>query len=182
MSQNTLVIFKNPEYYISRLDESTLHTPLNNNNLNTNLKSINLKNKKILNENGSANLYLTFGFYTSDEYNAPLIFIPVKLEQDGDEFKLSYSSHDKIRLNTSLELKLNENKITLPKKEIKSETDMISYLTEVNKLGDVKPFITLGLFDFTTSLAFNDLNKFEESEELGDILNGSDKTIHFIES
>lgn len=182
LSQNTLAIFKNPEYYINRLDESTLHTPLNNNNLKTNLNSINLKNKKILNENGSANLYLTFGFYTSDEYNAPLIFIPVKLELDEDEFKLSYSSHDKIRLNTSLELKLNENKIELPHKEIKSETDMISYLTEVNKLGDVKPFITLGLFDFTTSLAFNDLNKFEESEELGDILNGYDKTIHFNES
>ena len=182
LSQNTLAIFKNPEYYINHLNELVLHTPLNNNDLNNNLASIYLKNKKIHNESGVVNLYLTFGFYTSDDFNAPLIFIPVKLEQKEDKFKLYYSSHDKIRLNTSLELKLKENNIILPQKEIKSETDMISYLTEVNKLGNVKPFITLGLFDFTTSLAFIDLNKFDESEELYDILNDSDKNIHFNES
>lgn len=181
LSQNTLAIFKNPKFYINRLNEPVLHTPLNNIDLNNNLKLINLKNKKILSESGSASLYLTFGFYTSDDFNAPLIFIPVNLEQEDDEFKLSYDSHDEIRLNTSLEIKLKEDKITLPKKEIKSEQDMISYLTDVNNIGDVKAFITLGLFDFTNALAFNDLNKFNESEDLENLLKDSDNTIQFNE-
>lgn len=182
ISQNTLAIFKNPEFYINRLNETTLHTPLNNNDLNTNLNAINLINKKILNENGLPNLYLTLGFYTAGEFNAPLIFIPVKLEKNEGKFEVSYDSHDKIRLNKSLELKLKEHKITLPKREIKSETDMISYLTAVNNLGDIKSFIILGLFDFTTSIAYDDLEKFSESSELNNLLKGSDKTIQFNEN
>ncbi|MCI7291293.1 MAG: DUF4011 domain-containing protein [Methanobrevibacter woesei] len=181
-SQNTLAIFKNPKFYIPRLNESVLHTPLSKDDLNIHLNSINLKNKKILYENGLANLYLTFGFYTSDEFNAPLIFIPVKLEKNSDKFELTYDSHDKIRLNTPLKLKLEEKGIDLPQTEIKSETDMISYLTKVNKLGNIKTFISLGLFDFSTSLVFDDLNKFKDSIELNDLLNDSDKTIQFNES
>lgn len=180
--QNTLAIFKNPEFYISRLNESILHTPLNKNDLDTNLNLITLNSKKIYLEYGLANLYLAFGFYTSDNFNAPLIFIPVKLEKNDSKFKLSYDSHDKIRLNDSLELKLKENNILLPQKEITSETDMISYLTAVNKLGTIKAIITLGLFDFTIPLAFKDLKKFNESVELNNILENSDATIQFNEN
>ena len=183
ISQNTIAIFKNPEFYINRINETVLHTPLNNNDLNNNLNLISLKNKKNLNEEGLPNLYLTFGHYTSDDFNAPLIFIPVKLEKnEEDKFELSYDSHDKIRLNTSLELKLKEKNITLPKREIVSETDMISYLTAINKLGDNKAFITLRLFDFTTSIAYNDLEEFNESDELNNLLKDSDKSIQFNES
>lgn len=182
ISQNTLAIFKNPEFYINRLNETTLHTPLNNNDLNNNLNLIYLKNKKILSESGLPNLYLTLGFYTADEFNAPLIFIPVKLEKNDDKFELSYYSHDKIRLNTSLELKLKEKNITLPKREIESETDMISYLTAISKLGDIKSFIALGLFDFTNAIAFSDLEKFAGSNELNNLLKDSDKTFQFNES
>ena len=182
LSQNTLAIFKNPEFYINRLNETVLHTPLNNNDLNNNLNLINLKNRQILSETGVPNLYLTFGFYTSDEFNAPLIFIPVKLEKNNDKFELTYDSHDKIRLNTSLELKLKENNIVLPKKEIESETDMISYLTALNKLGDVKAYITMGLFDFSATIAYIDLEKFKESNELNNLLKDADKTFQFNES
>ena len=182
LSQNTLSIFKNPEFYINRLNEPALHTPLNNNDLNTNLNLIYLKNKKILNETGLPNLYLALGFYTSDEFNAPLVFIPVKLVKNGENLELSYDSHDEIRLNTPLELKLKEKNITLPKKTIKSETDMVSYLTAVNKLGDIKSHITLGLFDFTTIIAYNDLEKFSESTELNDLLKESDTKFLFNES
>lgn len=182
ISQNTLAIFKNPEFYINRLNETVLHTPLNNNDLNNNLNLINLKHKMILSESGLPNLYLTFGHYTADEFNAPLIFIPVKLEKNEDKFELYYDSHDKIRLNNSLELKLKENNITLPQREIKSETDMISYLTAVNKLGEIKSFITLGLFDFTTAIAYDDLKNFNESNELNNLLKDSDKTFQFDEN
>lgn len=150
--------------------------------INCNLNLINLKNKKILSESGLPNLYLTLGFYTADEFNAPLIFIPVKLEKNDDKFELSYYSHDKIRLNTSLELKLKEKNITLPKREIESETDMISYLTAISKLGDIKSFIALGLFDFTNAIAFNDLEKFAGSNELNNLLKDSDKIFQFNES
>lgn len=182
LSQNTLAIFKNPEFYISTLNDSLLHTPLNKNDLNNNLNLINLKNKKMLNENGLSNLYLALGFLASSDFNAPLIFIPVKLEKENDDFELSYDSHDKIRLNTSLELELKEKGIDLPQMDIRLESDMISYLTSVNKLCKIEPFVTLGLFDFTVPIAFNDLNEFSESEELDNILNGCDKTFHFDES
>ncbi len=182
LSQNTLAIFKNPEFYINRLNETVLHTPLNNNDLNNNLNLLNLKNKKVLSESGLPNLYLTLGFYTADEFNAPLVFIPVKLEKNNEKFELSYDSHDKIRLNTSLEIKLKEKNISLPKREIESETDMISYLTAINKLGEIKSFITLGLFDFTASIAYNDLKKFTESNKLNNLLKDSDKTFLFNES
>lgn len=182
LSQNTLAIFKNPEFYINRLNETVLHTPLNNVDLNNNLNLINLKNKKILSETGLPNLYLIFGFYTSDEFNAPLIFIPVNLEKNDDKFELAYDSHDKIRLNSSLEIKLKENNINLPKKEIESETDMVSYLTAVNKLGEIKASITLGLFDFTTAIAYDDLEKFIETDELNNLLKDSDKTFQFNEN
>lgn len=182
LSQNTLAIFKNPKFYINRLNETVLHTPLNNHDLNNNLNLINLKNKKILNENGLPNLYLTFGFYTADEFNAPLIFIPVKLEKNDETFNLSYDSHDKIRLNTSLELKLKKNNIALPQKEIESESDMISYLTDVNKLGAISSFITLGLFDFTVALTYNDLKKFNENSDFNNLLKSSDKKFQFNES
>ena len=182
LSQNTLALFKNPKFYINRLNESVLHTPLNNNDLDTNLNLIDLKNKMVLSESGLPNLYLTFGFYTADEFNAPLIFIPVKLEKNNDKFKLRFDSYDKIRLNIPLEIKLKEQNITLPKPEINSEADMISYLTAVNKVNTIKPFITLGLFDFTTALALNDLEEFGESDELDNLLKNSDKTIHFNEN
>ena len=87
LSQNTLAIFKNPEFYISTLNDSILHTPLNKNDLNNNLNLINLKNKKMLNENGLSNLYLALGFLASSDFNAPLIFIPVKLEKENDDFE-----------------------------------------------------------------------------------------------
>lgn len=182
LSLNTLAIFKNPEFYINRLNESVLHTPLNNNDLEANLNLINLKNKMILSESGLPNLYLTFGFYTADDFNAPLIFIPVKLEKNNDTFKLTFDSHDKIRLNTPLELKLKKQNIPLPQIEINSESDMISYLTAVNNVNTIKPFITLGLFDFTAVLALNDLEKFRESDEFDSLLKDSDNTIQFNEN
>ena len=159
-----------------------MHVPLNNADLKDNLDLINLKDKLILSESGLPNLYLTFGFYSTEEFNAPLIFVPVKLEMNKDKFKLTFDSHDKIRLNTLLELKLKEQEIILPQIEINSEMDMISYLTEVNNIINIKPFITLGLFDFTSTLALNDLEKFSESDELDNLLKDSDKTIQFNES
>ena len=132
-SQNTLSLFKNPDYYINRNEDLVLNTPYNKVDLLNRLDLISLKYKKSMNQEGVANLYLALGFVDYKNNYAPLIFIPVSLKKVNNQYKLSFNNFDEIKTNEYLNIQLEKDGINLPKVEIKNELDMITYLTEVNE-------------------------------------------------
>ena len=170
-SQNTLSLFKNPDYYINRNEDLVLNTPYNKVDLLNRLDLISLKYKKSMNQEGVANLYLALGFVDYKNNYAPLIFIPVSLKKVNNQYKLSFNNFDEIKTNEYLNIQLEKDGINLPKVEIKNELDMITYLTEVNELVDVKPLVTFGLFNFKNIELYNDLNLDKWSDDAKSELN-----------
>ena len=162
LSQNTLYLFKIPDYYIDRTNDFVLDTPLNKDKFNALIHQIDSKIEKDLFLEGIPKLFLALGFLEYDDSFAPLIFIPVVLEKRVDKFYIRYNSHTEIKLNQYLKLKLAEKDINLPLTDIKTDMDMINYLTNVNNFipdeYNLKPFIALGLFDFTNLNLYEDLN------------------------
>ena len=161
-SQNTLSLFKIPEFYINRTNEFILDTPLNENELNSLLDQMDLKIKKDLFLDGIPILFLALGFLEYNDLIAPLIFIPVVLEKRAEKYYIKFNSHSEIKLNHDLKLKLAENDINLPLTDIKTERDMIDYLNNVNYIlpndYHLKPFVALSLFDFKKNNLYEDLN------------------------
>ena len=180
-SQNTLSLFKIPDYYIER-DEDILKAPLHQSELDMRLHNIILKNKKSVEKEGLANLFLALAYVEFDGMFAPLVFLPVSLKKTYDDYEISFNDYQNIKLNTSLKLKLEEKDINLPNGQIKTEMDLINYLTKVHAvcsgIGGIKPLISLGLFDFSNVSLYEDLDfsnlSNESKEELDQIF--SEKT------
>ena len=171
-SQNTLL--KTPEFYINRNDELVLKTPLNDLKHSKILNYIDLKYKNSIAHEGVANLFLALGFLEHEKKYAPLILIPVSLTKTNNKYILSYDNYTNIKLNEYLEIKLEDEKIDFPISQIKNEMDMNSYLTNIKNIfsdnGDLKPFITLSLFDLKNIELYEDLDitnlNYELKEEL----------------
>ena len=161
-SQNTLALFKNPKYYINRNDDFVFNSPIDNKDLMERINLIDLKNKFNISENGILNLYLVLGFLSYENKKSPLIFIPSTLKKINDKYEVYFNDSNEIKLNKTLEIYLKQKDINLPDSEIQNEMDLINYLTNINqsisKIGELKPMVALGLFDFADIDMSEDLN------------------------
>lgn len=162
-------------------DDRNLQTNLTPSDLQKRLFYINQQARTMFQEQGYNILYLVLGFLEWEDVakgnelrKAPLILIPVDLERKkvGKSFSLSWNEDD-IQDNISLEAKLKEEGITLPKfDKPKSKEGFFKYFNDVKKSissmknWKIKDEIALGFFSFTKFVMYRDLDPTEWDEHV----------------
>ncbi|WP_295622273.1 DUF4011 domain-containing protein [uncultured Methanobrevibacter sp.] len=167
--------------FLSSEADKTLKADLTPTELQKRLFYIDQQSKTMVQEQGYNILYIALGFIEwvdkkkpRQKNLAPLILIPVILERKkvGNSFSLSWTGED-IQNNISIQAKLREAGIELPKFEQTSYIDGVNhYLADVKKAispfskWDVKDDVALGFFSFTKFVMYNDLNPESWSEDV----------------
>lgn len=139
--------------------------------LDARLRKIRAAGRTAIEESGANMLYLAFGFLewrdqsNSKAHQAPLILLPVELQREpkrGGYRTLIRWTGEELQANLSLEKKLEEFGIVLPKLE--EEQGFEDYLTQVARATkskvdwQVRRYVTLGLFEFGKILLYLDLD------------------------
>ncbi|MBQ6813072.1 MAG: DUF3320 domain-containing protein [Methanobrevibacter sp.] len=167
--------------FLSAESDKTLKADLSPSELQKRLFYIDQQSKTMVQEQGYNILYIAVGFIEwidkkkpRQKNLAPLILIPVEMERKkvGNSFSLSWTGED-LQNNISIQAKLREAGIELPKFEQTSSLEGINhYLEDVRHAirpfskWDVKYDIALGFFSFTKFVMYNDLNPESWSEDV----------------
>ena len=161
-SQNTISILEIPNYYIDRTNELVLNTPFQKMKFDRILQHIDSGFEKELALEGISELYLALGFLEYDNLIAPLMFIPILLENRENKWYIRFSNHSEIKVNQYLKIKFEEIDFDLPLNYLKTGMDMLNYFTNIVNITpeeyELKPYVALSLFNFENINLYEDLN------------------------
>ena len=128
----------------------TIKSPFNNSDIKDFVSKTYFQHE----DNKNEEIYLSLFVMEFENYYAPLIFIPVNIENYYD-YKILRNYNKDIKINPFLKDKLFQNKIE--SLEINNFSDFIKKLYEID---DVKIIdkVFFGTFDFSKTVVFDDLN------------------------